>query len=210
MLLRILCCALSLMITLIFTGCDSQRKELIGQWEGSTDLSQSLSNELQSELDEKMKNYVNLSKFPLDLLLTIRDDDTYDLHIKDAALAKAMSYLEEDLHYAVADYMTELTEDMGLTMTMEEVLSISGTTMEVLMAQLFSQNDLEQMVTGTIHRLTQSGTYEIEDDTVILTSDERTITFPLGEISKLEEGLLMLPADRILEGQKPIAFRKLP
>ncbi len=145
------------------TGGDS----IVGTWEAEVDFAEYLTDTMASELGE-MASYFDFQDLTLKLVLTFEEDGTYTLSGDKASAEKLFSDLLEQLKPGMVKYLEEQLKASGMEMTVDELLAMSGTTMDALMEQSFS----EEMIDEMLEDMESDGEYEIDGDLLYLDGDE--------------------------------------
>lgn len=158
---RIIAAVLAAVMLLALAGCSSgsDSEKLVGTWKGELDGGAYVTEGLTSVLGEEYANYFDFSNFTLSYTLIFNEDQTYRMTLTEEDARKAA----EDLIVIVEDGLVKMFEDQitmyGLDMTVDELLEMSGTTMDDLLAEFDTSELVSQLTTET----TTVGNYLAED-----------------------------------------------
>lgn len=158
----LLCLVIVLSVGLL--GCSGGSDPLVGTWNGTMDLAELLNSALAA--DAEFGEYLQVSSFALAYNLVFEEDGTYSMTIDDAALDQEMERVKGDLESGLYAYLDDLIAEEGLTLTSDELLNMSGVSMEELMDAALS----EEMIDQLLGDLNMEGNFKAEDGKLFLSS----------------------------------------
>ncbi len=159
-------------ILLSMTGCSSDQKALVGQWEADIDCTDALEAEIQSSLEEEMIPYFNLSSFSMRMRLTFREDGTYSMDVDESSMQETAKIFRKDLIATMEAYMKDVAEENGIAW--EDFLSMVGGSMEELMQEILPDSDMDDMVREVLETTSKSGKYKAQNGKLYMTDSAST------------------------------------
>jgi len=202
----LLCLCLLSALLLACSGCGNKEKDaLVGEWETSVELADMLNGEITSGLgsDQDMMEYIKVESFKLPLVLSFKEDDTYQMAVDEAGMEQSVDLMLEGLKSGLTRYFEDMIAEEGLEMTVDEVLAATGYTMDQLMEEAFDKDDLM----SSMDDMESSGTFKASKGTLVLTDDEG----PGTESYKLDGDKLTLTgegADDDVKDLYPMVFTR--
>lgn len=153
--------AAMLMLTML-TACGSKRDDgLVGEWTCKMDFASYINEGLASEPD--LAEHMALDEFILEIKLSLNEDGTYKMHADTEANQAAYEDLKEQLKEGMTSYLTSVAEEAD--MTLDEVLSAAGTTVDELLDEAFGQEVYEEIVGN----MEASGKWDAADGKIYMT-----------------------------------------
>ena len=98
--------------------------------------------------DATAAEYLSVDSFYLTMVLTFKEDNTYTITLDENSVDAAVEQLKIDIRGGMEKYLVDMMAQMGVVMTIDEIMKASNTTMDKLMDEFFSDEMVEQMVDG--------------------------------------------------------------
>lgn len=157
---RMLALALVIVMILSMAGCSSgDTKKLVGTWRCEIDMTDYLMETMLADSQE-MAEFISLDDVVIVYYADFKDNATACLYADEYQVADTFEQLEDDLVDALGLYMEELFyEQTGLSMTLEEILELSGTSEQDLRDSLGFDAIVQEMCDG----LYMEGKYKAEE-----------------------------------------------
>lgn len=195
---RITALFLILILTLSLTACGEKLEDkVVGTWESEIDFSGAFAAGFaQSGLDE--------SKLPSEKIIataaiTLNKDKTSTIAME--IDAKSCEAYMKSLGGALVDMLNQMAKDQGVdTAALEEQLGMS---VEAFVDTMMQELDVEEMLEDA--NITMEGTWKIEDEKIVVTSDGEN------DILEYKDGKLLLDSDEDFSEigiELPLTFTK--
>lgn len=205
---------LVLMFTMILSGCGANEKDaILGTWEGTLDMTDALNASIAAAGDEEMAKYLAFDYFELKITMTFNADDTYALTVDEEHLSDQVDGLMEQMVDCMYTYMGDYLAEMGLDMSVDELLAQMGYTMEQLVEEYFDRDDLAE----SFSELETEGNFKVADGKLYMSEgtnyavDEdvyETYTIE-GSTLTISEGTADDDADEIFQYIYPMVLNKV-
>lgn len=157
--------ALCVAMLTMFAGCGSEADKLVGTWKAEVDMTDMINEELAA--DPALAEYFNISSFCVIMTMTFNEDGTYSTGIDADSVSAAMLGLVTDMERGIYAMFEAEIEASGLDMAVEELLELSGVSMEDLLSEL--TYGLESgMVDEIVSEAAMSGNFEVKGDKLFL------------------------------------------
>lgn len=169
----LLCLSLLCSLLLMCSGCGNKEKEaLVGTWQTTVDLTDMLNDEMKAGAagNEEMLDYFPITDFSFKMNLTFRDDGTYEMVVDEAAMEKTVDGLMDTFKTGANQYFEDLIAAEGVDMSVDDVLSQMGLTLDGLIEQLFDKDT----IMASADEMESKGTFEAKNGVLSLTDDEGT------------------------------------
>ena len=157
---------LCLVMLLALTGCGSKQDAIIGTWEGSYDMSESLNAGMSSQ-DPELGEYLRVSEFALRYTMTFREDGTYTIAGDRESLEEAIAIAQVEIEEGLIKYIEYILHAQGIEMDAREFMEMAGLSVEALMEDSFSESIREEIMAS----LTMEGNYSVKDGMLMLSQD---------------------------------------
>ena len=143
------------------TTTEEPEDSIVGDWQATISMADEL-NEAFAEDEEFSEFFGDIEKFDMTLGLSFAEDGNYTFEIDKDALVAEFQNLKEPLEAGFRAYMESMIAEMGLEMTVDEMMEESGITIDDLMAELNAEDfvDMEEW--------NASGTYKLDGDKLYL------------------------------------------
>ena len=166
---KIVSVILCLVMLLALTGCGSEQDAIVGTWEGSYDLSESL-NEGMSSQDPELGEYLRVSEFSLRYTMTFREDGTYTIAGDRESLEAAIAVAKVEIEEGLIAYIEYILHAQGIEMDAREFMEMAGLSVDALLEEAFSESLQEEIVAS----LAANGNYSVKDGKLMLSQDLTT------------------------------------
>lgn len=149
------------MLTGLLAGCGGD-KAIVASWDAKMEMV----DQMQAEIDDLgLTDYVKLDSYAVVVRFTFKDDGTYSYAADMEALKQTMEGLKTAMKDGLIAYAEEMIAEQGLEgYTAEDVFAASGTSLDELMDEAYTDADLEDMVAD----LTAEGNYKTKDGKLYL------------------------------------------
>lgn len=141
-------------------------ESIVGVWEGTVDLTEYLTTMI-TEGDESMNGYFNFSGLTMDLTMTFTEEGTCTLEFPRESAEALIASLLEQMKPAMEKILEEAIAAEGLDMTLDEFLSLTGISLDDLLAEAMDTAMAEDM----LGELEQSGNYLVQDGKLCISDD---------------------------------------
>ncbi len=180
----------------LLAGCSGDGT-IIGTWKAEADISAYLGETLGAAASD-LVSFVSFQDVKLTLLVTFRKDGTYSFSGDEKATSATVEAIKTQMTEGVTQYLQKVILDAGLNLSVEELLSMQGMSLESLIDTTFSQ----EMVASILEGMAVDGTYEIQEDKLYLDGTECTFQLRGKWLTLDGEGISTL--DRLL----PLEFKR--
>ena len=164
---RSLSLVLSILLTvalmLSMTGCGEQAK-FIGKWEAEIDMAEFINDGMAQAGNSDITKYIELDEFEFVAVMEFDKDGTYKMYIDEDSVKDAFEDAKEVFVDGMTDYFEDYIKDMGLGMTVEEVLAASGTDLEKAADEAYGDDMLDSIIEET----EKEGNFEVKDGKLFL------------------------------------------
>lgn len=133
---------LVMVFSMCLCACSNEKDAILGSWKGSMDMTSMVNDEVAAG-DPEMAQYLKLDKFEMTFVMTFNEDDTFSMVLDEAALEAEIDAVADQIVQGTMDYMVAMLAEEGLEMTAEEIMAMSGITVEDLKAEFMDSVDLE-------------------------------------------------------------------
>lgn len=202
-----------LVLSMVFalTGCGggNAQKALVGEWEASLDMKDFV-NEGMKE-DEEMAEYLMIDEFVITLKFAFNEDGTYKMSSDESSIKEALEGVKNSMVDGLNRYFEDYIAESGLDMSVEDVLALSGTTLDELAAEAFGDNLAKEVADS----ITLEGNYKAEGGKLYLSDGtEHLVDKNVYYTYELSGGELKLLAfygqdDEFGADMYPIVFKKV-
>ena len=183
---------------------ETQEPGIAGTWTADLDLTDTLNRALAG--DEELGRYLTLDSFGFELLACFEEDGTYSMQCDKRSAQAAVADLKEQMKVALTRYLEDLAKESGLDLTVEELLTKAGITMDDLMAEMDEIYSAEDLVRD----MDKEGRYLFEDGRLALSDDpEKEADLSAAYTAVLEGDTLTLTAggeDSLFSDLYPVVF----
>lgn len=158
-----------MLLALTLTGCSSEKDELIGTWMGSIDITDYM-NEAFAESDPLAAEYLQISNFTIRYYLIFNEDDTCALEVDETDLEDSFNQMLVEIEEGLRRYLEDEIAAMGVDMTVDEVMELSGTSLDQLMAESFTPDMYKEMV----EEMESQGNFKVKDGKLMMSESLST------------------------------------
>ena len=207
--LSLILTVLIILSTLLLSGC-GENKKFVGKWTTTIKLADKLNEKFKA--DENMAEYVNFTEFNVTLIYTFNKKGTYSVTVDENETKKSFAVAQKDFEKIVENYMVASMKAQGFDMTLEQILKLSGTSMEEIIGGSFN-DELFDDLTGDI---ATSGNYKVKNGklytTASLSEKVNEDDYETYEIVSKKEIKLLKPFGKDAEDIKdlyPLVLKKI-
>lgn len=154
---------LALVFSLCLCGCGSEKKQVLGTWTTTIELADQI-NEGIAGSDPEAAEYLTIDSFKLILNMVFNEDDTYSLKYDEAAAAAEVEKVVNQVTDGTLQYLVATLGELGLEVTEEEAMELTGITREDLQAQFASELDIEALFAD----LNMEGNFKVKEGKMYL------------------------------------------
>lgn len=178
------------MLCCVLAGCGNKEVEaLIGTWEAEVDMTELMA----SEMDAEMMEFVTLEDVVFTMVLQFNSDGTYSMTLDEESVETALNNVMQSVKDGVVAMLENQIAEMGLEMTVEEMLAASGMDLDALMAELEAEIDLSSLIEETIDEASDEGKFDAKDGKLFLSAGLDYLPDPeCYEVYTLEGNVLTL------------------
>ena len=168
--------SLLLSCTLILTGCNSDKKKIIGSWQAEINYAAAVNAGLYAVDDmEKMADYIAFDSFMLTTTFTFRDDGTYTITLDSLSVFNAVQTIRNHVAAGMLEYVEDLLKEQNIPLSVNEYLAFLGLNRITLGETLITDNTLGKMAEEL--NKGSSGLYRVKDGKIYMTaSTEEALT----------------------------------
>lgn len=189
-----------LLAAALLAGCTpSEQKMLEGEWTGKANLSEAYAT-LLAKADPTLTGHIDIEDFKVELTLQFDEDGNYQWTADQKDVEAGVEKMMDAIGKGLAAYL-----EMQTGMSIDQLLTASGKTMDSLLAEYFDPN-MTQVVKDTLE---SSGTYEIDDGELTLADKDGFVIFEGDcEVSKNEMELKNGVGSDLISNLLPMTFEK--
>lgn len=144
---KIVCILLVMAMAVTLFGCGKGDKDkFIGTWNAKVDATEVFNDMLADELGDEMAGYFTFRQFDFVIVFTFNEDDTYTMYIDEDSFMAAMEIVKDDCKAGLERYFEDMIAAEGLDMTVDELMALSGYTMDELMEEAFGDALTDEMM----------------------------------------------------------------
>lgn len=151
--------AVVLVVTMLMamTGCDGDKKKLLGKWQATVDVTE----ELNEVLDDGMME-IELETTALVWEITFDEDGTYEMSVPKSSIEAMTANMKK----ALVPAMTTLYEELAaeFEMTVDEMLEMDGATIEEMVDELLDEVLDDAMIEEITAPYCAEGQYRVIGD----------------------------------------------
>lgn len=164
----LLCLSLLGTMLLACVGCGG-KASVVGDWECEIDVTDDLTKILEDSIgDDEAMEYIKIGKFTMDLSLSLDKDGDYTMAIDEKKLEKSVNGLIDDLKDGMRGYFEKMISDEGLDMGVDDFFELmAGVSYDEYMDGIMDMDAIMSQLEG----MEDSGTYKVDDDELVLKSD---------------------------------------
>ena len=170
---KMVCVLVAAAMVLALIGCGSSSKnndkeKFLGTWKVDVDLTDAFNDgftEGMDQIDAAASEYFNVDKFDFTVIFTFNDDGTYSMGVDDDSFNSSVDGVKESVKAGLTRYFEDMIVEMGLDMSVDEVLEASGMSMEALIDASLTPD----MFGGVLEELNLSGKWKVENGKLYLT-----------------------------------------
>lgn len=150
------------MSMMMLVGCAGEKAKFVGNWECNLDMTDMLNQQFAAE--KEIAEYVKAENFSFVVRMDFYQDGTYKMYADEASVEAAFEDIMGDVKKGLEKYFQDMMATQGLSMSVDELLALSGTTMDKLLEESFDKDMVEDMV----DEMEQEGNYEASEGKLYL------------------------------------------
>ncbi|MGM9550042.1 MAG: hypothetical protein ACI3V5_09395 [Faecousia sp.] len=154
-----------LVMAAALAGCSDARSEVLGTWKADVNLAEFINQEMAAA-DESVAEYLSVDSFYLTMVLDFKENNTYSISLDESNLDATMEKFKQDVRSGMERYLVDMMADMGLEMTVDEIMEASGTSMEELLEQACTDEMMQQIVDSA----KSEGKFKVKDGKMYLSA----------------------------------------
>ena len=160
---RLVARILTFIMVLFLVGCGGEQQKFVGNWEAEVDMTKMLNDQFAAE-DAEMAEIIKVESFKVTMIMQFNSDGTYMMSVDADSVEAAFEGLLEDVKKGLTTYLEAMIQEQGITMTVDEVLALSGTSMDTMLDEMMKEISVEDIV-GEIE---SEGNFLVEDGKLFL------------------------------------------
>ena len=161
----ILCLVMALSVLL--TGCGSDADKLVGTWKATIDMSSYL-NDTIAEADAEIAEYFSFEDLTFDVIMTFGENGECAMEADEDSWSDMAEKLGEQMKVSYEAYFKDLLKSMGVDMTVDELLSASGTTMDDMIDEMLD----EMMSSDVLSEMESEGYFKLQDGMIYISEEK--------------------------------------
>ena len=150
------------MAMMMLVGCSSEKAKFVGKWECNLDMTDILNEQFAAE--EELKDYVKVENFSFLVYMEFNADGTYKMYADEASVEAAFEDIMDSVKKGLEKYFEDMIAAQGLSMSVDELLALSGTNMDTLLEESFDKDMIEE----TADEMEEEGNYQAEEGKLYL------------------------------------------
>lgn len=183
--------ALVLCLAMCACGAESDKDKLLGTWVATVDLAEMLNEEMAGS-DPTMAEYLKIDSLEMKFVLTFNKDDTCSMAIDEDALADEIDAALDTLMDGTKKYLVDMFADQGLDMSLDEILELSGVSLDDLRDELAADMD----IAGEFEDMNFEGNFKASKGKLYMsTSLDEEINENQYDTYELKDGKLIIDTD---------------
>lgn len=162
---KVISIALVLMMIVALSGCSNEKAAVLGTWKAELNLADYINESMASE-DAEIAEYLAIDSFCVTMVLTFSDDDTYSVHLDESDMGDALEQFKQDCRAGLERYLKDMMDEMGLDMTIDELMEAMGMSMDELLDEAFT----DEMVQDMLDSAKSEGRFKVKDGKLYLSA----------------------------------------
>ena len=154
---------LALVFSMCLCGCSNEKKQVLGTWTTTIELADQINEGIVGS-DSEAAEYLTIDSFKLILNMTFHENDTYSMKYDEAAATAEVDRIVDLVTDGMLKYLVDALAELGMELTEEEALEMTGITREDLQAQFAGELDVESLFAD----LNMEGQFKVEDGKMYL------------------------------------------
>ena len=203
-----LLCILLILVTL--TGCGKKAEKLLGTWEAELDMTAMIREELGSAFNDLF----TLDGLTFTARITFCDDGTYQITVDSDSVAATFDSILADMEDALIKMLENEIAVLGLDMSVEDMLALSGRGTDILLDETIAAIDLYSIIDQVVEECSLRGNFEAKGGKLYLSDGlEHTPDPNTYETYTINDTTLTISAsgaeDGAFAGLYPVTFTKV-
>ncbi len=155
--------------TLALSGCNSDKKKIIGSWQAKIDYAAAVNAGISSvQGADKMAEYIAFDSFPLLTTFTFYEDGTYSVMMDPSSVFNAVQNIRAHVAMGMLEYVEDMLKEKNIPMSVNEYLAFHGLNRLTLGQSLVSDRALAEMAKELNKGST--GLYRVKNGKIYMTS----------------------------------------
>ena len=153
---------LSMALILVSCGSSGDKEKFVGTWEANVNLTDFVNEQFQAGFDqvgEDASEYFNIDEFEFKMLFTFNDDDTYSISVDEDSLNNSVETIKGNFKDGFTAYVEDMIASMGLEMSVDEMMAMSGMSMDDVINAGFG----DEIIGGMIEEFEVNGNWDAKD-----------------------------------------------
>lgn len=151
-----------ILAAVMLVGCSNEQSKLLGTWKAEANLAEGIEQVMLEELGEQAE-YFSIQDFTVNFVMTLNSDGTYSMTVEEDSVQTAFDALMEDMEAGMVKMLEEQISEMGIALSVEDMLAASGMTMESMMDQLKQGLENAGVMEQVIEESTEEGRFKAKD-----------------------------------------------
>lgn len=152
----------SMALVLVSCGSSGDKDKFVGAWEANVNLTDFVNEQFQAgfeQVGEDASEYFNIDEFEFKMLFTFNDDDTYSISVDKDSLNNSLETIKGNFKDGFTAYVEDTITTMGLDMSVDEMLALSGMSMDDVINAGFG----DEIIDGMLGEFEANGKWEAKD-----------------------------------------------
>jgi len=200
------------MLCCVLAGCGNKEADaLVGTWKADVDMTELMAEKMGADMME----FVTLSDVIFTMVLQFNSDGTFSMTLDAASVEAALNNLLQSVKDGTVAMLEAQIAEMGLEMTVEEMLAASGTDLDTVLADMEAQMNIPALIEQTISEAASEGKYDAKDGKLFMSAGLEYLPDPACyEVYTLEGNVLTLmeyvgtDSNSAFDGLYPLVFNK--
>ena len=152
-------------------GCRNSNRdsaEILGVWKGSIDMTDHLHEGL-SVYNPEFADVLALGGFTVSVIWRFEENGTYSMSVDPVAMEAEARNLIAQLRAGMYRHLENKIETEGLSLTVEELLTLADTDLDMLLEQALGEDPVSAIISA--FKLNMSGNYELDNGKLYLSDN---------------------------------------
>lgn len=169
---RSLVLGLVMVVAILLSACGEEEKPnpFLGKWSGNMDLTDNIEKEMIAQ-NESLKEYAKFENLNFTLEFEFTEEEV-SLQMNDTSAQQFISNAETGITNMVDAMVADRAAEYSVTA--EDVYVGMGVTREDFIQSTIDSMHLEQMINGMMEALELNGTYESDDEKIVVYYEDNT------------------------------------
>lgn len=150
-------------------GCGGEKRNLVGTWTGTMDLTQSVGEQVSAALGAELSQWFTVPELKIACTMTFTAKGTYRLEPEEDSVALAVENIRKTLAGQLTAYLEDRLRKQGNFLSAEEYLEAQGTNLDNLLDQAIAENAARDI----LNQAALSGNFSVKQDKLLLSHGEK-------------------------------------